>query len=361
MHYQVNAAGQVAYQIRETASNVQSIRRSGPDGRIVADNGTEGLSDFNRYFLPPSTPENSPILLPKRASVAAGGTVVFRADSGGGLTNIYRSDDLVHPIVSNVFNGSTTLSARANVLGASDGHVLFTTTNSDNTIASLYLAADGTAPGAAIVSYSAATALPHAAAMTQQNRVAYYAPVGGDTTLNYFYNGTSTMIATEGTTVVDDTFTITQISTDVFSSGRSGAPMINDRGSVVYDALITSGGRQAMALIAWDATTQQNHVVVKADFTQDGSYDLSDVYTDSNGDSFTITSLLFNPGLGMFADTAKDALSDDNWLAFSFAYDADSQFALVEVQLPEPTTVSAFTIAGASLLVRRRRFRRHRA
>ena len=130
--------------------------------------------------------------------------------------------------------------------------------------------------------------------------------------------------------------------------------MLNDRGTIVYDAMLQADGRDVMALLVWDAASQQTSIVVKADITGDGLHTLSDEYTDSTG-TYKISNLVTNTPLGLFSDVQKDALSEDNYLAFTIAYDDDSKLALVEVSIPEPTTASVFGLMAAGLLLRRRR------
>lgn len=342
LHQQSNAAGQVVYGRKQLSDDQQSFLRTGLtefDSPYILTQGD--LKEFN--FISASSP------IYKRLAVTANGSVVFRATTDpGGAIGIYRSTDLVNPIAS--------VGQRAIVLGADDTHVLYSD-RPDAATTALYLIGDPLI-NAPLVTYKTANNQPHNAVMTQGTRIAFFTP---DNPLNhddvtayvgYYRPGftAAQFIAKEGDSVSDngDTFTIQNISS---TGTRNSVPMVNDRGTVVFDAtLLTTDDTTVTALLFWEEATGQLQVAVK---TADEIGNFGDTY---NG--HMITGLVVDATTDQAGDVLKDGLSDDNWLAFAIQYDigGNDHQAVVSVLVPEPSAIGlVIGMTGIGALRRRTR------
>lgn len=344
VHAQVNASGSVAYQAVSGSNQAILSTSSTVD--------TSGKTNFNRTPTSDGT---------KRIALAEDGSVVFRATAGG-LTSFYRSTmpSALEPAVAVPI--ITGLDENSRLVEASNDHVLYTTlsTTPNGTTETLYVAHDNQSESATALSsydYSSLTDR-RKAVMTQQNRVAYF-DLGENqtpaTTLRYFdaNTGTKKTVAAVGEPSVAGSFTLNDFIDPTYE------PMINDRGTVVYDATLTGAdGDQYQAILAWDSQSQTSHIIVKVDLTNGSA---SDKYV-VDGHEYEITGIVFpntdvsgnNIGYGPL----KDALSDDNWFAFGISYTTDGlddHQAIVSVMIPEPSTAGLIIGVGATSLLRRRR------
>jgi hypothetical protein len=351
-HYQVNSSGVVVYKnmtsSQQAFTTALGTSQTGTQRfRTIAEEDGNNVQNFNLQTAD---------VLYRRQAIPQNGSVVFYAEDPNNTPGIYRLP-ATGPLQSVSLPG-VTVSNTTRVWGASDNSVLLSTTSGTRTY--LSLSVNGTTT--ALTNYLTDIGNPRVtnAVMTQQNRVAYFA--AGDTadhgSLHYFdpTNGDK-LIATEGTGFTDSTGAAYHLKSLSIADAKNTNPMLNDHGMVVFDAIITADAdpntADLQSLIAWDLTTGQKTVVVKA--AADGSGgNFSDDFGGGKILQITPDTLTDQGG-----DVLKDGLSEDNFLAFVMTYsDADSvehDFAVGLVQLPEPATTSAFVIVGAALLRRRRR------
>ncbi len=338
LHAQVNASGTVAYQA--AAGSNQAIFSSASNTAVVT---SADLKNFNRV------PASVDI---KRIAIASDGSVAFRATKlDDSATGIYRNNTLT-PVVSG-------LSTDSRLIEASTDHVLYT--KMSGSTESLYIAPDnGTA--VQLSSYDTLSVFRGKAVMTQQTRVAYFdldgAPENAghesDATLQYYdaNNSTKKTVAYVGETV-GASFTIKNF----YPFDNQIDPKLNDRGTVVYDAILSSiDNHDVQAILVWDSLSETSKIVVKVDLT-DGTY--SDTYTLGNTD-YAVTGISISTSRENVAyGPLKDALSDDNWLAFGLSYNdgfTDHQ-VIVNTLVPEPASAGLMLSAGAAAMLRRRRRR----
>ncbi len=336
VHAQVNTQGVVAYQAASGSNQAIFSSASGTPVITSAD-----LKNFNRV------PASVDI---KRIAIASDGSVVYRATKlDDSATGIYRNNSLT-PVVSG-------LSTSSRLIEASSSHVLYTKLS--GSVESLYLAPDN---GVAVQlsSYDRGSVFGGKAVMTQQNRLAFFDLDGSadnvghetDATLQYYdaNNSIKKTVAYVGQTV-GTSFTIKNF----YPFDNQIDPKLNDRGKVVYDAILSStDNHDVQAILVWDSQTQTSKIVVKVDLT-DGTY--SDMYTVGNTD-YAVTGISISTSREDVAyGPLKDALSEDNWLAFGLSYfdgSTDRQ-VIISTLVPEPTAAGLMLSVGAAAMLRRRR------
>ena len=360
-HYQVNASGTAVFKYRtgEAPNQVQNFSTGSvlvPNTilQTVTDPTSHGLKDFN-------LPDNG---VYRRQAIASDNSVAFFAkDSTSNIASIYRLD-----------SGGTATALFATgatptyVIGASSNAVLYATQSGGTR--TLKLGYDGTAPESAV--QLASFTYPHFdgasvvnAVMTQQNRVAYYNSGNqtGEASVGYYdqAHGNVAGIAVENQTIVSDgtyNYQVTRLNID---DQFRGNPMVNDKGVVVFDAILTVQGEvlevgqeasKVKAFLAWDAGSEQLSIVVKSDLNGDPNSVYSDTF---NG--FTVLDLVTDTAMNNAGDVLKDGLSEDNYLSFALGYgNNDEQHAgVATIMVPEPAAVSMLAVMAAGLLLRRRR------
>jgi hypothetical protein len=344
--YQVTASGTVAYKYR-AGGTVQSFSTSGSVNNTVTEDVDNGLHDFN---LPVAE-------FQRRQAIASDNTVVFFAREGDlpGTPSIYRLS--AAGVATAIPNIPTTTDTR--VIGASPDAVLYASKpNATTTTLSLKIGTGIETP-VVLASYTTdgSRALAVNAVMTQANRIAFFNPgeAVGEASVGYFDASIdpdeALPVAEEGQDIENETYRIRQIS---INSLLRTNPMVNDKGTVVFDAIISplaDLNAEVHAILAWDAEAQQTKIVVKADQNTDNSntYAYSDEFAGEK-----ITALDFDVVTDQAGDVLKDALSDDNYLAFTIMYGDHTGVAMV--QLPEPG-VSGVLLIGTGAMMRRRRAR----
>lgn len=346
-HYQVNDSGVVVYKYLTGTTQNFSTAIGTTTIATVSEGDGNNLTAFNVGGFGNDY---------RRQVVTQNGSVVFYAETANlNQSGIYRMDpsgDVTQFALSGISSESV-------VRGASDNAVLYTTVTTpeaEQTI-HLHLKVGENAP-IELASYSPGL-VPQTSAMTQQNRIAFYDPGSEpDTGSLKYYDATHNVvtIATEGVTTVTDggtEFTIKALSFD--TEGRRTAPLVNDNGIVVFDAIITpDGATDVQAYLAWDTQAQSLQVIVKADLT--GQY--ADII-----DGQLMAFLMPEVSVNVFTaanDVLKDALSEDNWFAFSAVYldeDFNEYLGVFKTHIPEPATVTSLALVGAGALLRRRRVR----
>jgi len=352
IHIQINDAGQVAYQRRDTTStdpvDEQSFVLTGGSPSSVTDTtNAGGLNDFNSlsgYTSIYGSPEF------RRIAVTSTGVAVFRAANGFGQVNLYRSTNLTSPLLGTDANRD---GDSLKLFSASDTAVLYsaeyTVPSQANEVRLTYLDSGG--------SHVLATYDPQSqnggplnAVMTQDNHVAYYTPgptLSSSASVGYYYNQFAHTIATAGETSTAEGYTINQISI----TGNTN-PMVNTRGTVVFDAVIgNEEDPEETALILWqESSPGELKIIVKT----------GDLYEGN-----VITAIGVDASTNQAGDVLKDGLSDDDWLAFSIIYsEYDAQTdsfidhnAVLTVQLPEPSGLLLTVLPGLAAM-RRRKCRR---
>ena len=126
--------------------------------------------------------------------------------------------------------------------------------------------------------------------------------------------------------------------------------MINDRGTVVFDAILNTADSTAIqALLVWQEQSGAMSVAVK---TADENGHFGDTYKGQ-----TIWSLVPDLSTDFAGDVLKDGLSDDNWLAFGISYGDNFDPGVVSVFIPEPASLSLLLGMGGVAMLRRRRRR----
>lgn len=348
-HYQVNAGGVVAYKYLTGPNQTFSTAIGTNTLNTVSEGDPNNLKAFNLGTMNVAY---------RRQVVTQNGSVVFYAETADtNAPGIYRMDSA--GAVSQVsLSGISTVSS---VQGASNDAVLYTTVTTPEAGPTVHLNLKvGEASSIELTNYIASDdARPQTIAMTQQNRIAFYDPGSAPSSASLKYYDADhnvVTIAAEGLSTVTDgdtQFTLKSLSID---DGKRTAPMVNDNGIVVFDAVLNpteSPDTDVHAYLAWDTESESLKVIVKADLTGQYSDQL-------NGQ----TILAFLPDVlvndATFAnDVLKDALSDDNWFAFTAVYLDESENEHVAVgmtYIPEPATASLILL-GAGALLRRRRAR----
>jgi hypothetical protein len=348
-HYQVNDSGVAVYKHLTGPTQNFSTAIGTTTINTVSEGDVNNLKGFNL---------GTPDVAYRRQVVTQDGSVVFYAETADTNTpGIYRMGPTGS--VSQVsLSGISTVSS---VQGASNDAVLYTTLTTPGAGPTVHLNLKvGNSASIELTNYLASNdARPQTIAMTQQNRIAFYDPgsAPNSASLKYYDADHNVVtIAAEGISTVTDgstQFTIKALSID---DGKRTAPMVNDNGIVVFDAVLTPelSSNDVHAYLAWDTQSETLKVIVKADLTGEFSDQL-------NGQ----TILAFLPDVSVnestFAnDVLKDALSDDNWFAFTAVYLDENEgehIAVGMTHIPEPATVSAMVLIGAGALLRRRRAR----
>jgi len=194
-----------------------------------------------------------------------------------------------------------------------------------------------------------ATGARDTAEMTTGGNLAYYVPNSTGGALEYYNlsagNYTPTQVAGIGSAVsnpfTSGSFVIKQL-VDTLQ-----APMVNNNGLVVFDALIGISGNNAssfQALLDWNGSGSPTVLLYAGE-------DIAG-YGPIDPDGIDINSLVDQ------SDVFKDSLNDQGYLNVIANFDDYSSVAVLQTQLsvPEPTTLAlALPLAGAALMRRRRR------
>ncbi|MGB7160749.1 MAG: hypothetical protein WBD40_21980, partial [Tepidisphaeraceae bacterium] len=182
------------------------------------------------------------------------------------------------------------------------------------------------------------------AEMSDNGRIAAFLPDANGGHVVYYdaaAGGIPLNIAAVGTNVVGG-FSIAQVGRDGLS-----VPMVNENGTIVFDAVLTDGVDQRDALLAWTVGSDDPFVVVRVGDT---------ISIDGNDETIFSLATIGPMALGELyydADVRKDGLNDDDFLAFGVRYDDGASTAILLTQIPEPAgALVLLSLAGATLLRR---------
>jgi hypothetical protein len=372
--YDVNSAGQVIFGARNVPSGMQVIaRRTGgaTSTRIHDDAGS--VANFN---LPDS-------FFSTRKVLTNDGHAVFVADDGDAVHN----DDgrRIYDIAPGAAVPAPQVRVEKSLLGGTyEPQRLLAATGAHETGITLFRAfKDRPAPGSplppgterqewaqgallvqsplgltelASFDTSDGSSTPDlTAVMSENGRVAAFVPTASGGSMIYFdaaAGGAITTVAAAGTLVGDGMFSIKHLSIDGLS-----VPMVNERGTVVFDAVIANGADERDALLAWTPFSDTPIVVAKTgDVITIGGESRTIGQLGSGGSTFG----MFNPfpsELAYDADVLKDGLNDNDFLAFGVRYlggESGAGTAVLLTQVPEPATIGWLVVGGSMLLMRRR-------
>lgn len=348
---QVNAAGQVLFSGRNIDN--QLILRGGAGNapyRMADDSGTT-LANFN----------NDPTVL---NAITPTGDAVFIArheiTPGTYRTDIVAASTTTPPATPTVRVAGSTL-VQGNhytpelLLGATDQDTFFRATldgASNGATAFIVKHGEGATPSYQVLASYADTDLAVASAtptgqLSATGKIAYYLPhlQGGfdSESVNYYdaaQGGSPQTLAHVGQTLPNGAEII-----DLTIGANLSSPMVNDHGTIVFDALLTDDNGDHEALLAWrPGLTSPDIIAMTGD-----SIIIS-------GQSRLIEGIIPNQ-LDTDGGVFKDGLTEDDRLAFGIVYSVglDSRSAVVMLELPEPAAATFLTLCAATLLLRRRR------
>jgi hypothetical protein len=362
--YGINRAGNVVFGAQTIAptspTNVQLIaRRTGATASRIFDAATTGVAHFN---LPDS-------YVSTRKAMTASGHAVFIGDAGDGR-RIYDvapgapTSPIAQVRVERSLAGGTYEPMRvfAATGDAVTGTTLFQAFRDRPAPIGGGAPSDDWQQGALLVKTPARlveigsfdTSLPPtngayspevSAVMSENGRIAALVPDQTGGHVVYFDSAgdaSPTLVAGAGTPVGEG-FAIKDVAIDAAS-----VPMVNSRGTVVFDAVIESGADVRTALLAWTPGADAPIVVAKT----------GDALT-IGGESETIAEIAplypFASELAYDGDVLKDGLSETDYLAFAVRYDDGAGAAILLTHVPEPTAPLGALVSAALIIGRRRR------
>src|SRR5688500_15917165 len=192
------------------------------------------------------------------------------------------------------------------------------------------------------------------ATMSDNGRVAAFIPdLTGRRHVYYDVSagGAPATIAEFGTDVGDG-YAIKEMAIDAGS-----VPMVNARGTVVFDAVIANeaGVDQRDALLAWTPGSDAPFVIAKTgDTITIGEEDqLIGQLGEANATFAPFAP--FPSELAYDADVLKDGLNENDYLAFGVRYDNGAGVAILLTHIPEPGGATLLTATASATLLHRKR------
>jgi hypothetical protein len=382
--YGVNASGHVVFSARtvapSTPANTQLIARSTGGGAAPAARIIDTSSGITRFNLTDDNATTS--FFPQRKLITASGHAVFVGDGGSGreIYDIGPGPTLTPQVRVPASLGGAGEYEVQRVLGASGDAVTGTTLFHAFANRPVGSPPDDNWPKGALMVTSPLgpreigafdTSLPSSngefspsptAVMTPNGRVAAFLPqdTGGRVVYYDVATGaaTGTTVAEYGTAVdqngVDSGFTIKHVSMDYVS-----VPMVNAKGTVVFDAVIQSGTDVRDALLAWKPGSANPFVVAKTgDTITIGGQSETIGLVGVDFSTFQGSLSPFPADLAYDADVLKDGLNDNDYLAFAVRFDGFAGQAVLLTHLPEPGMLMWLGPVLGVMLMRRRARRR---
>jgi len=368
--YGVNTVGHVVFGARSLlalpAVDPQLIaRHTGGAGARRIHSASDGIRNFN---LPDS-------YVSTRKVLTTSGHAVFVGDVGDGLRRIY---EVVPTPASSVAQVRVDHSLEA---GLYEPQRLLAATGDANTGTTLFHAYknrpaplnplnppnDDWQQGALLVQSPAGlvevasfdlangAATPDmTATMSDNGRVAAFIPDLTGGRIVYYdvvLGGAPTTIAGFGTDVGDG-YAIKELAIDAGS-----VPMVNARGTVVFDAVISNEGgvHQRDALLAWTPGSDAPFVIAKSGdtITIGGEDEVIGQLGEGNATFAPFTP--FPSELAYDADVLKDGLNENDYLAFGVHYDNGAGTAILLTHIPEPSAATLLIATASATLLHRKR------